>query len=174
MVGRRIFPSPWLMVSVVFDVAGFCWRNELGRPEFRAFGFYSLLIAAAAAPFAVLSGIALSKGRLKGSGTLLYNHLFIWPAFGLLVGLAVWRLMSGHDCGRSHDRSGLLGWRNDHQPMRDCMHDTTHRATFWPMAIATTLIGAIPVKMRTAVDKQAPKGYEDETGFHLGSPTFKN
>src|SRR5580692_8688340 len=76
--GATHFPIALLMVSVVFDVAGFCWRNELGRREFRAFGFYSLLIAAAAAPFAVLSGIALSKGKLRGSGALLLHHLFIW------------------------------------------------------------------------------------------------
>ncbi len=91
--GATHFPIALLMVSVVFDVAGFFWRNELGRREFRAFGFYSLLIAASAAPFAVLSGIALSKGKLMGSGALLLHHLFIWPAFGLLVGLAVWRLV---------------------------------------------------------------------------------
>src|SRR5271155_1527281 len=78
--GATHFPIALLLVSVVFDVAGFCWRNELGRREFHAFGFYSLLIAAAAAPFAVLSGIALSKGKLMGSGDLLLHHLFIWPA----------------------------------------------------------------------------------------------
>ena len=36
--------------------------------------------------------LALSKGILLGSGALRFHHLFIWPAFGLLIGLAVWRL----------------------------------------------------------------------------------
>ena len=91
--GATHFPIALLTVSVVFDHAGFWWRNELRRREFCAVGFYSLLIAAAASPVAVLSGIALSKGKLMGSGALLLHHLFIWPAFGLLVGLAVWRLV---------------------------------------------------------------------------------
>ena len=91
--GATHFPIALLMVSVVFDQAAFWWRNEIRRREFRALGFYSLLIAAAASPFAVLSGIALTKGRLMGSGALLLHHLFIWPAFGLVVGLAVWRLV---------------------------------------------------------------------------------
>jgi len=89
--GATHFPIALLVVSVAFDVAGFCWRNELRRREFRAVGFYSLLIAAAASPVAVLSGIALSKGQLMGSGMLALHHYFIWPAFGLLIGLAVWR-----------------------------------------------------------------------------------
>src|ERR1700733_10056353 len=91
--GTTHFPIALLIVSVAFDYAGFWWRNELRRREFRAFGFYSLLIAAAASPFAVLSGIGLSKGKLMGSGALRLHHLFIWPAFGVLVGLAVWRLV---------------------------------------------------------------------------------
>jgi uncharacterized membrane protein len=90
--GATHFPFTLLMVSVVFDHAGFWWRNDVRRRELRAVGFYSVLIAAAASPFAVLSGIALSKGKLMGSGSLLLHHLFIWPAFSLLVGLAVWRL----------------------------------------------------------------------------------
>jgi uncharacterized membrane protein len=89
--GATHFPFTLLMVSVAFDHAGFWWRNEVRRREFRTLGFYSLLIAGAASPFAVLSGIALSKGKLMGSGALLFHHLFIWPAFSLLVGLAVWR-----------------------------------------------------------------------------------
>jgi uncharacterized membrane protein len=94
MHGRAThFPIALLIVSVVFDQAAFWWRDELPRREFRAVGFYSLLIAAPASPFAVLSGIALSKGKLTGSGSLLLHHLFIWPACGLLVGLAVWRLV---------------------------------------------------------------------------------
>ncbi len=106
--GATHFPIALLMVSVVFDAAGFWWHNELGRRELRAFGFYSLLVAAAAAPLAVLSGIALSKGKLMGSGALLLHHLFIWPAFGLLVGLAVWRLVVRERASRSASRCYLV------------------------------------------------------------------
>jgi uncharacterized membrane protein len=81
------------MVSVVFDHVGFWWRDEFRRREFRALGFYSLLIAAAASPVAVLSGIELSKGVFLGTGLLALHHYFIWPAFGLLIGLAAWRLV---------------------------------------------------------------------------------
>jgi uncharacterized membrane protein len=91
--GATHFPIALLMVSVVFDHVAFWWRDELRHREFRAVGFYSLLIAAAAAPVAVLSGIVLSKGVLLGTGLLALHHYFIWPAFGLLIGLAVWRLV---------------------------------------------------------------------------------
>ena len=102
--GATHFPIALLMVSVVFDHAAFWWREELRRRDFRVLGFYSLLIAAAASPAAVLSGIALSKGILLGTGMLALHHYFIWPAFGLLIGLAVWRLVtreraSRHACG---------------------------------------------------------------------------
>jgi uncharacterized membrane protein len=91
--GATHFPIALLMVSVVFDVAGFWWRSELRRREFCSVGFYSLLIAAAASPVAVLSGLALSRGQLLGTGALAMHHWFVWPAFGLMIGLAVWRLV---------------------------------------------------------------------------------
>ena len=87
------FPIALLMVLVVFYHAGFWWRDEVRRRELKGFGFYSLLIAGAASPVAVISGIALSKGILLGIGILALHHYFIWPAFGLLIGLAVWRLV---------------------------------------------------------------------------------
>ena len=98
--GATHFPIALLMVSVVFDHAAFWWREELRRRDFRVLGFYSLLIAAAASPAAVLSGIALSKGILLGTGMLALHHYFIWPAFGLLIGLAVWRLVTRERASR--------------------------------------------------------------------------
>jgi uncharacterized membrane protein len=92
--GATHFPIALLLMSVLFDHAGFWWRDKLRRNEFRSVGFYSLLIAAAASPAAVISGIALSKGVLLGTGMLALHHYFIWPAFGLLIGLAVWRLVT--------------------------------------------------------------------------------
>jgi len=99
--GATHFPIALLMVSVVFDHAGLWWRNELRRREFFAVGFYSLLIAAAASPVAVLSGIVLSRGELIGTGALALHHLFIWPSFGFLIGLAVWRLVVLERASRS-------------------------------------------------------------------------
>jgi hypothetical protein len=41
----------------------------------------------------VVSGIALTKGDMWGRGDFGWHHRFVWPAFGLLVALAVWRLV---------------------------------------------------------------------------------
>ncbi len=71
--GATHFSIALLLVSVLFDHSGFWWREEQRRREFRAFGFYSLLIAAAASPAAVISGIALSKGILLGTGVLILS-----------------------------------------------------------------------------------------------------
>jgi len=101
--GATHFPIALIMVSVAFDVAGFWWRDEARRRELRSVGFYSLLIAAAASPAAVVSGIALSKGTLLGTGMLALHHYFIWPAFGLLIGLAVWRLVVRERASRRAD-----------------------------------------------------------------------
>ena len=99
--GATHFPFTLLLISVVFDHAGFWWRSETRGRELRAVGFYSLLLAAAASPFAVLSGIALSRGVIMGSGALRLHHLFIWPAFGLMIGLAVWRLVACERASRA-------------------------------------------------------------------------
>jgi uncharacterized membrane protein len=98
--GTTHFPIALLVVSVVFDHAGYWWRGEVRRRDFRALGFYSLLVAAAASPVAVISGIMLSKGILLGTGMLALHHYFIWPAFGLLIGLAVWRLVTRERASR--------------------------------------------------------------------------
>jgi hypothetical protein len=56
----------------------------------RLVSFYGLAVAALASLGAVISGIALTKGDLWGRGDLGWHHRFVWPAFGLLVALAVW------------------------------------------------------------------------------------
>jgi hypothetical protein len=54
------------------------------------------------------------------------------------------------------------------------MYDTIHRTTFRLLAIATMVLGAIAASVRATVDAQAPEGYEDESGFHFGTPTLKH
>jgi hypothetical protein len=52
-----------------------------------------LAVAALASLGAVVSGVALTKGDLWGRGNFASHHRFVWPAFGLLMALAVWRLV---------------------------------------------------------------------------------
>jgi len=42
------------------------------------------------------------------------------------------------------------------------------------LALAMLLIAAIAAKIRATVNAQVPEGYEDETGFHFGTPDLKS
>src|SRR5437773_5378636 len=86
------------MASALFDLAGFVGPENAGksrRAGFRAAGFYTLLLGALGSIGAVVSGLVISHGQLWGRGNLAHHHTFLWPAFGLLVALAAWRLVVG-------------------------------------------------------------------------------
>ena len=80
------------------------WLKEVWfARELRSVSLYALPVAALASLGAVISGIVLTKGDLWGRGDFAWHHRFVWPAFGLLMALAVWRLVvrvqcRGSDC----------------------------------------------------------------------------
>ena len=87
------FPIALLMFSTVCDFASVILHKLSFARELRRVSLYGVAVSAVASVGAVVSGIALTKGNMWGRGDLGWHHRFIWPAFGLLVALAVWRLM---------------------------------------------------------------------------------
>jgi len=97
--GTTHFPIALVMASALFDLAGsLIPDNQEGSrcAGFRAAGFYTLILGALGSFGAVVSGLVLSHWQLWGRGNLAHHHMFVWPAFGLLTGLAVWRLVVGN------------------------------------------------------------------------------
>ena len=93
------FPIALVMASALFDLAGSLVPDnpdKSRRAGFRAAGFYTLLLGALGSLGAVVSGLVISRWQLWGRGNLAHHHTFLWPAFGLLIGLAVWRLVVGN------------------------------------------------------------------------------
>ena len=90
--GSTHFPIALVISSLLFDLIGYALRSESRRRDLHAAGLYALLLGALASFAAVLSGLALSHGEVFGSGSLARHHGLVWPAFGLIVGLAAWRL----------------------------------------------------------------------------------
>jgi uncharacterized membrane protein len=97
------FPIALLLFSTTCDFVSVTFRKLTFAQELRLVSFYGLAVAALASFGAVISGIALTKGDLWGRGYFAWHHRFVWPAFGLLVALAVWRLVAR----KSISRSGL-------------------------------------------------------------------
>src|SRR6266699_558206 len=96
--GTSHIPTAQVMACALFDLAGLIAPENPGKPRragFRAAGFYTLNLGSLGAIGAVVSGLAISHGQLWGRGNLARHHLFLWPAFGLLTGLAVWRVVVG-------------------------------------------------------------------------------
>jgi len=94
--GTTHFPIALVMASALFDLASFLLPDnpdKTRRAGFQAAGFYTIILAAMGAFGAVISGLVISQGQLLGRGDLARHHLFLWPAFGLLVALAIWRLV---------------------------------------------------------------------------------
>lgn len=57
---------------------------------------------------AVVSGLFLTKGSIWGSGDLGWHHRFVWPAFGLIIAAATWRLLAGENLSRK-SYAGYVG-----------------------------------------------------------------
>lgn len=87
------FPIALLLFSTACDFVSVTLRKLSFSRELRIVSFYGLAAAALASLGAVISGIALTKGDLWGRGNFAWHHRFVWPAFALLVALAVWRLV---------------------------------------------------------------------------------
>ncbi len=93
--GSTHFPIALVLASLVFDLIGFFLPFESRRRGFHAAGFYTVVLGALGSFGAVLSGLVMSDWKLLGAGPMARHHSFVWPAFGLLIGLAVWRLVVG-------------------------------------------------------------------------------
>jgi uncharacterized membrane protein len=87
------FPIALLLFSAVCDFGSVPLKKFAFAGELRKASFYGLAVSAVVSIGAVVSGIALTKGNMWGRGELGAHHRFIWPAFGLLMALAVWRLI---------------------------------------------------------------------------------
>ena len=102
------FPIALLLFSTLCDFVSVTFKKLPFARGLRLVSFYVLAVAALGSLGAVVSGIALTKGDLWGRGYLGWHHRFVWPAFGLLVALAVWRLVVGCEMSRVGTRVYLI------------------------------------------------------------------
>ena len=87
------FPIALLLFCTACDFGATAFKRLPFARELRVVSFYALLVAALSSVGVVASGVALTKGEMWGRGDFGWHHRFVWPAFGLLVALAVWRLV---------------------------------------------------------------------------------
>src|SRR4030095_9693633 len=86
------FPIALMIVSAFCDtVSLFIADADLCR-GFRFGGAVSVAIGALGGSAAILSGLVTARWQFWGHATLLMHHRFVWPAFGLMTGLAIWRI----------------------------------------------------------------------------------
>ena len=90
------FPVALAMAAALFEGLGFFWpKSSPRKAQFHAAGYFTIILGALGTFPAVLSGLFMTKGEVLGHDALLFHHLFVWPAFTLLVGLGVWRAVVG-------------------------------------------------------------------------------
>jgi len=87
------FPIALLLFSTACDFVAALFKKFSFFQGLKLVSFYGLAVAAVASLGAVISGIVLTGGDVWGRGDLGRHHRFVWPAVGLLVALAVWRLV---------------------------------------------------------------------------------
>ena len=93
--GVTHFPIALLFGAALFDALTLVRPESVKKSEFAIVGYWLVILAAAGATAAVLSGLALSKWNVGGTGSVLRHHLFVWPAFALIIALATWRFLVG-------------------------------------------------------------------------------
>src|SRR5882672_4867572 len=94
------FPLALALGSGLFDLAGFALGERPPGRDLHAAGYWMVVLGALGSGPAVVSGLFMTKGGLLGHGALRMHHLFVWPAFALLVALATWRVCTGQHATR--------------------------------------------------------------------------
>lgn len=94
------FPIALVICSVACDCAGWMWAERPSAAGLHATGYWTMLLAALGSVAAVLSGLVMTHGSVAGHGALRWHHVFVWPSFALLVGLATWRIVGGRHASR--------------------------------------------------------------------------
>jgi uncharacterized membrane protein len=101
--GTTHFPIALMMASLLFDAGAQCVpenKDKTRRASLHAAGYYTLVLGALGSFGAVFSGLMMTHWQLRGVGNLARHHLYLWPAFALLIGLAVWRVLVGKSASR--------------------------------------------------------------------------
>lgn len=98
--GATHFPIALLIASFLFDLIAYIVHRDPASRDLHVASFYAILLGAVVSIAAVGSGLILSGWQVLGSGALLKHHDFIWPAFGLIIGLAAWRLVVRENASR--------------------------------------------------------------------------
>jgi uncharacterized membrane protein len=98
--GATHFPIALIFAAALFDALGFFLPQHQKRHQFRAAGYWLAILGALSSFGAVFSGLLLSNWKIGGSGLLLRHHLFVWPAFALIVALGAWRSLVGQQTSR--------------------------------------------------------------------------
>jgi uncharacterized membrane protein len=88
------FPLALAMASGACDFAGLALGERPIARDLQTVGYWTMVLGALGSAVAVTSGLFLTHGSLLGHGALRMHHLFVWPAFGLLIALATWRVIS--------------------------------------------------------------------------------
>jgi uncharacterized membrane protein len=97
------FPVALTMAAALFDGLGWAWPDSSPRKvQFHAAGYFTIILGALGTFPAVLSGLFMTKGVVLGHDALLFHHLFVWPAFAMLVGLGTWRALAGEKASPRH------------------------------------------------------------------------
>lgn len=85
------FPIALVLCSWALDSVGLLFPGTAGRRGLHIAGYWALLMGAFGTVPAVVSGLVMTKGVMLGHDAVRLHHLFAWPAFALIVGLATWR-----------------------------------------------------------------------------------
>ncbi|MDB6127708.1 MAG: putative rane protein [Verrucomicrobia bacterium] len=100
------FPVALALCSAACDAAGFVLARKPIGNDLRTAGYWTMLLGAIGTAPAVMSGLLMTKGTLLGHDSLRLHHVYVWPAFALLVALGTWRVIQG----RSATRRALAGY----------------------------------------------------------------
>ncbi len=88
-------PVALVPVAALFEVLSLLARRPDQRHRLGAVSALLVPLAALGSIVSVVSGLGLSHGEWLGQGLLRTHHLFVWPSFALLIGLATWRTLVG-------------------------------------------------------------------------------